>query len=296
MKKVFLTGVLVFFSSLFLAADDEKPFVLVSPLEIEGLSADEARIIETLIYSYINNLGETLDAGDSPDETGFNPAPRNGRTPDYTFSGSVAQTEDSLILTLEIGETGTGERASFTSVYKTTGELVLNVRSMVESAFAGKNPAAGPLAERTEGNDYPAVEREGEPLTERSVTGTWRGEPGIALIRLRRGGQGVAVFSSGAQMNLFYSIENNVLNVAQNSPNTERYYYRQGSSPVTIPYLVAKRLADEAEPMRWELSLYEDGTVLRGIKTATGIGYDLGNLVEITHGTIYEVEWTRTGR
>lgn len=288
---------MIFFLASFLAADNEKPFVLVSPLVIEGLSADEARIIETLIYSYINNLGETLTPADSMRGIDVNPAPRDGQTPDYTFSGSVTQNEDSLILTLEIGGIGTGERASFTSVYKTTGELVLNVRSIVESAFAGKAPAtvSDSAASGAEGKVYP-VETTGEPVTEGNIMGTWRGEPGIALIRLRRGGQGIAVFSSGAQMNLLYTIENNVLTVVQNSSNTERYYYRQGPSPVTLPYLVAKRLADEAEPMRWELLLYENGTVLRGIKTASNIRYDLEKILEITHGTIQEVEWTRTGR
>jgi hypothetical protein len=236
-------------------------------------------------------MGEMLTPADSPEGVDVDPAPREGQTPDYTFSGSVTQTEDSLILTLEIGGIGTGERASFTSVYKTTGELVLNVRSLVESAFAGRTPPAEP-----EGRAEPAAETVSEPLTEGTVMGTWRGEPGIALIRLRRGGQGIAVFSSGAQMNLLYSIENNVLNVVQNSPNTERYYYRQGPSPVTLPYLVAKRLAEEAEPMRWELLLYENGTVLRGVKTATGIQYDLEKLLEITRGAVQEVEWTRTGR
>jgi hypothetical protein len=131
---------------------------------------------------------------------------------------------------------------------------------------------------------------------EESIVGTWRGEPGIAMVRLRRGGQGIAVFSSGAQMNLLYSIEDNALTVVQDSPNTERYYQRQGASSVTLPYLVARRLADEAKPMRWELSLYEKGTVLKGLKTVSVIRYDLGRILEITHGTIEEVEWMRAGR
>ncbi|MDR2070093.1 MAG: hypothetical protein LBP81_01560 [Treponema sp.] len=293
-KRNFLTGVLVFLFVSSLAADNEKPLILVSPLVIEGLSADEARIIETLIYSYINNLGETLIPGESLNGIGFTPSLQDGRIPDYTFSGSVTQNNDGLILTLEIRGSAAGERASLSSFYKTTGELALKARSMVEAVFAGKNPSvvSGPAEKNASPSDK-AVE--GELLTEGAVLGTWKGEPGIEIIRLRRGGQGIAVFSSGAQMNLLYSIKNNTLNVVQNSPNSERYYQRQGDSPA-IPYLVARRLAEEAKPMRWEFLLYENGTVLRGIKTASVIHYELERMLEISHGVIQDVEWIRTGR
>jgi hypothetical protein len=295
-KKFSLAGVLVFFLASFLPADTERPLVLISPLAIEGLSADEGRIIENLIYSYINNLGEAFIPPESSDN--FTADLQDRWIPDYIFSGTITQNEDGFILAIEIGGTATGERASFSSVYKTTGDLVLNVRSMVESAFAGRIPStvSGPDADETEGTAYPSAETGGEPLAEENIMGTWRGEPGIALIRLRRGGQGIAVFSSGAQMNLLYSIENNILTVVQNSPNTEGYYQRQGSSSLTIPYLVTRRLAGEAKPMRWELLLYENGTVLRGIKTVSVIRHDLERILEITHGTIQEVEWIRTGR
>jgi hypothetical protein len=249
-------------------------------LVIDGLSAEESRIIETLIYSYINNLGEVF----IPPDLDF---PSDGRIPDYTFSGKIIQTADGLVLTLEVSGLGTGEKASLTSVYKTTAELALNARSMVEAAFVGKSPPAG--------NAHPS-ERTGEVLTEGNIIGTWRGEPGITVVRLRRGGRGLAVFSSGAQMNLLYSIENNALNVVQDSPNTEQYYQRQGNPSVRIPYLVARRLSEEAKPMRWELFLYENGTILRGIKTASVIHSDLEKILTVTHGTIQEVEWIRTSR
>lgn len=285
---------MILFLAPFLKAEDEKPFVLVSPLVIEGLSADEGRFIENLIHSYINNLGEILTPREPPEEIGFTP---ERRIPDYTFSGSVTQNADSLILTLEIGETVRGDRVSVTSMYKTTGELVLNVRSVVESAFSGRTPSAvSAPAEDGTGTPRPPGESAAENITEAAILGTWRGEPGIMMLRLRRGGQGIAVFSSGAQMNLLYTIENNILKVAQNSPNTERYYQRQGSSSAPLPYLAARRLAGEAEPMRWELLLYENGTVLRGAKTVSNARYDLENVLEIIHGTIQEVEWLRTGR
>jgi hypothetical protein len=293
-KRSFLAGFFVFFLISFLAAQTGKLFVLVSPLVIEGLSADEARIVETLIYSYINNLGEMFILGESVDGIDFSSNFQDGRIPDYTFSGRITQSKDGLIMTLEVGGIGTEERASLTSSYKTTGELVLNARSMVEAAFFGRAPpiVSGPAKE----GRPPGGSDEDERLTEEGVVGTWKGEPGIAIIRLRRGGQGIAVFSSSAQMNLLYSIENNTLYVVQNSPNTEGYYQRQGTSSKPLPYLVTKRLAEEAKPMRWELVLYDNGTVLRGIKKASVIHNELERKLEISHGAIQDVEWVRTGR
>ncbi|MDR2246961.1 MAG: hypothetical protein LBE17_09915 [Treponema sp.] len=294
-KRDFLTqavvaGALIFFHTPFSAADTEKRFVLVSPLVIDGLNAEESRIIENLIYSYINTLGDVFMLPGTANGVGSPPGFQGGRIPDYTFSGRITRNEDGLMLTLEVGESRTGERASLTSVYKTVAELALNARSRVEAAFVGRFPQAG---EPAGGALLP--ERTGEVLTEGSIIGTWKGEPGIAVVRLRRGGRGLAVFSSGAQMNLLYSIENNALQVVQDSPNTEQYYQRQGNRSAAIPYLVARRLAEEAKPMRWELFLYENGTVLRGIKTASVIHYDLERILQVTHGTIQEVEWIRSG-
>jgi hypothetical protein len=297
-KRSFLMGLCIFFFSSFSVAQTGKPFVLVSPLVIEGLSVDEARIVETLIYSYINNLGEIFMSGESVEEVDVSSNEQDGRIPDYTFSGSVTQTADGLLLTLEIGGVGTGERASLKSSYKTTGELALNARSMVEAVFVGRVPAivSGSVGGGMKEGSPSERPDEGERLTEGGLVGAWKGEPGIAIIRLRRGGQGIAVFSSGAQMNLLYSIENNTLYVVQNSPNKEGYYQRQETSSKPLPYLVIKRLSEEAKPIRWELLLYDNGTVLRGIKKSSVIRNELEKRLEISHGTVQDVEWIRTGR
>jgi hypothetical protein len=107
------------------------------------------------------------------------------------------------------------------------------------------------------------------------------------MIRLQRDGRGVAVFSSGVQMVLSYVIEHNILRVWQISPNSERFYY-------PLPYDTARELAAGAEPMAWELSLYSRGTVLGGIKIATGVQLEGNRVVKLLPGgDIREVEWTR---
>jgi hypothetical protein len=125
-----------------------------------------------------------------------------------------------------------------------------------------------------------------EIITEAKILGTWRGDAGVEILRLQRGGTGIAILSSGAQMNLAYSIEDNTLKVTQISPNTERFYH-------PIPFEIARELRSRTEPWQYELFLYDGGTVLRGIKTFTGIRYEGNRVVELIPGSIRNAEWIR---
>jgi hypothetical protein len=284
LKRVFLFISLAGLCLFSLWGQSEKPLVMVNPFTIEGLGQEEARIIETLIHSYITVLGTEVippaiaeAEGNGEEETEI-PA-------DYTFSGSVTLDGDNRILIMEVGNLRTGETSSYSSSSKTTGELALKARVLVESAFSG-----GTLTGNPEGGGRTAI-REARPemLNERNITGTWRGDQGIELIRLQRGGRGTAIFSSGALMNLSYTIEGNTLKIWQNSPNTERYYY-------PAPYEVAELLTLYAEPMRWELLLYENGTILRGIKIASEARYEGTVVLELTDGSARSAEWVRSVR
>jgi hypothetical protein len=286
-KRVFgslLAAFLFCLSSL--GADETKLVIQIIPFTIDGLGAEEARIIQSLIQSYAAAMGEVVgpavtgltgnkvetSAGGETDDSldAFDNPP-----PDYVISGSITLEQDNRLLALEIFKTGVNEGVLYSSSHKTTGELVLKVRSLVEVAFSG-------------GADN-FREAEPEPLSTSRIAGTWRGDTGIELVRLQQDGRGIAIFSSGAQMNLAYSIENNTLMVSQNSPNTERYYH-------PVPYGVARELTVNAEPMRWEFLLYENGTSLRGIKVATAVRYEGDRVLELLPGSARDAEWTRVGR
>jgi hypothetical protein len=264
-------------------AQENKPVIKLNPLVIEGIGIEESRLIESLIQSYLSDIGEVihyLDTALDPDSFVHTGDILDSwtRTPDYTVTGTIHLERDSRIFALELHNTRTRQTWSFTSMYKSTGELALKARSILESAFA-----AGGLEDRNKPEPVP------EPVSESRIVGTWRGEPGIEMIRLQRGGRGVAVFSSGAQMVLSYIIEGNILRIWQVSPNSERFYYPQ-------PYEIARELAEKAEPMSWELSLYRGGTTLGGVKIATGVQFERGTLVKLLPGgDVREVEWTRGG-
>ncbi|MDR1100166.1 MAG: hypothetical protein LBL28_06755 [Treponema sp.] len=266
-----------------LEAQENKPLIKLNPLFIEGIGLEESRLIESLILSYLADIGDLINYFDAARPEA--PLANTGnaleswpwpRPPDYTVTGTIHLERDSRIFLLELLNTKTGETYSFTSIYKTTGELALRARSILESAFAAGGFENGKKTETPP-----------EPISESQIVGSWRGETGIEMIRLQRGGRGVAVFSSGAQMVLSYVIEDNTLRVWQISPNSERFYY-------PLPYEAARELSAGAEPMSWELSLFSGGTILGGIKIATGVQLE-GNraLNLLPGGDIREVEWTK---
>jgi hypothetical protein len=279
--------------SALIEADDTKPIIKLMPFSSQGMSIEEARFIESLIQSYITDIGEVILYFDtsisafspggseippeSPLEEPYTIGLDYARPPDYILSGSINIDQDNRILALDIQKTRTGEISRYVSVHKTTSELALKARSVVETAFALPAPENNPQEERA------------EPVSEARLLGTWRGDAGIELVRMQRGGNGLAILSSGAQMNLKYSIEGSVVRIIQSGPNTERFYH-------PLPLAVARQLAAVAAPMAWVFSLYDEGTALRGIKTATSVKYEGNTIVEFLPNTVREAEWIKSSR
>jgi hypothetical protein len=271
--------------SAFIGADDNKPVIKLMPFTSQGIGIEEARFIESLIQSYITDIGEVVPYFDtsvsalSPDTTeepSFMGLDYVG-PPDYILSGSINIDQDNRVLALEVQKTQTGETSLYVSVHKTTSELALKARSLVETVFTGP-------VETPDLNEAPP-----EAVSEAKLLGTWRGDTGVELVRMQRDGIGMAILSSGAQMNLSYSIEGTTIRVVQTSPNTERFYH-------PLPFSVAKELAAQAEPMVWVFSLYDNGTALRGIKTAASARYEGNTILEILPTTVREAEWIKSSR
>jgi len=282
MWKKLLPWAAVFFFPFIVAAQEAKPIIRFSPLYTQNIGIEETRFIESLIQSYLSDVGDVVNFfdNDMPSSASWT------KTPDYVISGSIYLDRDSRIFTLEIHNTLTRETTRTTTVHKTASDLALKVRSLVENAFNAalqnaKN--AGPAESAGNSDEIP------ETITERTITGTWRGEAGIEMIRLQQGGKGIAFFSSGAQMSLAYSIEDNTLKVRQISPNMERFYY-------PLPYEVAKQLSAGAEPMYWELLLYSGGTHLKGVKISTEAEIEGNTLVKLIPGSARDSLWVRASR
>jgi hypothetical protein len=278
----------IFFTvSLFAFAQEARPVIRFTPFVFQGVSSEETRFIESLIQSYIADAGELIFNYDNipPDAYLSGGGLLTGswnKTPDYILSGSIYLERKTRVFTMEIRNTHTNEIFKTTTEHKTAGDLVLRSRSLVESiiklpVLTGVESAAVNEAEL----EIPQI------ITENSIAGTWRGEPGIEIIRLQPRGRGTAFFSSGAQMNLSYAIEGNVLKIWQNSPNIERFYYPNPSE-------IAKLLSERAEPMRWEFMLYSGGNRLRGTKTSTGIRILQNGNAELLYETVRDAVLIRS--
>jgi hypothetical protein len=48
--------------------------------------------------------------------------------------------------------------------------------------------------------------------------------------------------------------------------------------------------------MTWVFSLYDNGTALRGIKTASSVKYEGNTVLEIMLNTVREAEWIKSSR
>ncbi|MDR2900068.1 MAG: hypothetical protein LBV20_00915 [Treponema sp.] len=270
MKKcAFFIICLIAFSPQIKALED-RAVVQLMPFSIQGLGSDEAKILEALIQSYIIDLGDSINYETVIEDPASSTELVN---PDYIITVSISMVADERILKLEMVNTQTGDVAQFTSNHKTASDLALKSRSLVQEALSGRNETSQP-AETS------------ETISGDTIAGTWRGDRGIEMIRLHRNGSGMAIFSSGAQMMLSYSIENNVLDVTQTSPNVDRYYH-------PVPRNIAQELVKTAEPMTWKMKLYNNGTNLKGTKKATAVEYTEDAVKTFLFGTTRDAEWTK---
>jgi len=268
--------ILIFLTLVYTAqAQDDKPLIQLNPFSIEGIGPEESGLIISLVQSYLSDIGHIV--GYPTVETRSRPGTvTQNAAADYTISGKIKMERDGPLFLLEITDTKTGENYSVSTVYKNSGEMALKARSVLESAFPGG-------FETTNKSSAPVE------LSENLVMGMWKGEAGIEMIRLMQGGRGLAIFSSGAQMVVSYSIQGRLLRIWQISPNSERYYH-------PLPLEAARRLATGAEPMIWELQMYQEGTVLGGIRVSTAARIINGNVTGLLPGgDVREVTWTKIG-
>ena len=266
-KRLIILLLFTLISSI-LSGQEEKPLIQLNPFSIEGIGPEESKLIVSLVQSYLSDIGQLVGytAYDYP----VNPAPKTPVPPenpvDFTINGTIRMERDGHVFMLDIANAKTGETYSVSSVYKNTGEIALKTRSVLESVFS-----AGTAETDKKISGSP------ESLTESKILGAWRGEAGIEMIRLMHDGRGLAVFSSGVQMVLSHEITGNTLKIWQISPNSERYYF-------PLPLDAARQLARGAEPISWELSLYEGGTVLGGVRISTAARIVNGMVTEMLPG------------
>ena len=145
MRKKILPLVAAFFFPLLIIPQESKPVIRFSPFYTQGIGIEETHFVETLIQSYLSEMGELVIVFDNTplsSPSGNSLTDSWTRAPDFVVSGSIYLDRDSRIFTLEIHNTQTRETSRTTTVHKTASDLVLKARSLVESAFSSPVQAA----------------------------------------------------------------------------------------------------------------------------------------------------------
>jgi TolB-like protein len=256
-----------------LFADEWKVIVLLHPLERENIELEESSFIESLLYSYISAMSDI--------EVLLEENTQSEQTVDYELFGSLNNDGDNTVITLNVKNMATNEIVSYTSSHKNSSEMVLKLRSIVQTLF--HEPAASAQTGNT-----PST-AEAEDITLNAIVGLWRADSGIEIVNFQRDGTTIAFFSSGERMSLKFIIEGKVLKVIQNSPNRERYY--QGMS-----YDIIRELTQKAQPLYFELQLFDGGLTLRGKRIETTAQVGPNGEILLTHNVERATEWKRHTR
>jgi hypothetical protein len=278
-KQSFITIFLLI--ALTLGAEEKKTVILLHPLIWESGGGSEFTLIESLLSSYLSSMAglfvihdpEELREKDGTDD------PDGADTPDaidFELSGSINNDGVNNTITLNVKNIRTDEVTVYTSAHKNSSELVLRLRSIAQALFF--EPA--PIAAGEDGDI------EAEPVTTENLAGLWRAANGIEMVNFQRDGSAIAFFSSGERMNLKYSIEDRLLKIIQNTPNRERYYFG-------LSYNIARELTRGAKPLRFELSLFDNGLILRGKQIETVGAESTDGSVTLMHDYERDVEWKR---
>jgi hypothetical protein len=272
MKKTFASVIFMLAALACSNAQSEKAVYKIYPLEAEGTSHEEARLLDSLIYSYFSDQNDIiiLRQEDGLDGTGPNP--------DYFVKSSLYPDNEGCVFELIISDASSRELSRQSARYKTARDIALNLQSIVNAAFELRGG----------GEEYPEAPEAGL-IDNEKILGLWSGDMGIKLVRILPNGKAFAFFTSGVNMMLSYSIENNMLIIRQVSPNNENFYY-----PLPLP--IARILAKEAEPMRWEFMLYENENVLKGSRIETTAEFEDYEKTVIRHNSSRKSEWNRLQR
>ncbi|GHU43362.1 hypothetical protein FACS1894190_13780 [Spirochaetia bacterium] len=266
----------------------DRKILQFEPLAVHGASTEESRLIENLLKSYFDDHKEVLTlhsgikyeklapvaADDIPDVVSI---AMPEQAPDYFVSSTLEQKDGLYTLELVVRNSLQQPVFNHVSSYKSTGEMALSLRSVVDNAVLQREVPT------IHDNDTPLV------LTSENILGLWRGDTNVELVRILPGGKAFAFLKSGKNMQLTYAIENNILSLIQKSPNDERFY-----SPQPPP--VAKKLAEQAEPLRWDLNLFENGSTLRGTRSETTAEYETYDNIRLLPGSTSTVAWSRMQR
>ncbi len=212
-------------------------------------------------------------------------------------TGEVHQLNDTVYLDVQLIQTETGATlfaysgqfedydhaldAAPASIYALfelePPEEVLAALDRAETETEGR-PAGSALLQPQQYVDAPELS---------ALTGTWQGDDGLGEVTIEPGGSGTAELRSGESMKLSVSIDEELIIIRQDEPNSPKMYLH------AFPYSIAVQVVERARPMRWRFRLSEDGRSLVGTKETTSLQIRQGRVVSADNTYSRAAVWTR---
>lgn len=299
--------ILAFTMALSLSAEGNQAVLRVLPFQGPELAEAELKAIQNLVTSSILELKtfrvidtDGQDPALSKAETGPSPEDtkdRGAASADFLISGSIIKTAYSLIFSLTATKVSSGEKRSVSETLADQGELILAARRLTRRLFE-REEFASTTPQDLEGESSPAspppetasLRAMPRPYLS-ALTGSWKGDKGVARVSIFSDGRGFVFLSSGASMKITTRIQDDRIEIFQAQENRPEFYRSEG-----IDYASAKAIAEQARPWKWIFQLSEDGQTLFGVKETVFVRVDPEGKVSVDNDYVREALWSRLGR
>lgn len=194
---------------------------------------------------------------------------------DILFYHSISEADDEWVSTLYLVNSTTQQGVSITKNYKEFYKILMDAKACLTELL--NKQIEKPIEQH-----IATEEKETIIYTIADMYGTWQGEEHIHKIVILGAGRGFVIFENGASMNVNIKVENQSLFVAQDCTSSADFF-------PNIPKEIATELANNAEPITWDLQIQNQNT-LNGIKNTYAI-IDAQN--NTTDKTQIDVTWFR---
>jgi hypothetical protein len=271
----FLFPVFALLLALPLLSQESAPLLAVLPVQGTVVAGDEAEALRQAVAAYVLETGEfrvvdleSREQALEEMELGGSAAAEQGALDAgrlLTAQGfvvvNVGRVGTRLLVSLRLTLVETGQTIrSVADVMASVDELAANLRGLtrylVGAEESYRRSQTGSEPSGSDSTPHPALDTS-------AIAGLWSGDRGLERVSISSDGYAVAFFPNGTPMELLVELIEGRWVLTQAVPNVPSFYTS------LVPDAVAEALAEVARPMRWVMTLSENGRRLSGHKETT---------------------------
>lgn len=187
-------------------------------------------------------------------------------SPNIAFYAEIQEDSNgSWICTLNAIDSSREKSVNATKKYASYYKILLDAKASLENLLKNLSTGGSGTAEESTAQEPAQTAVPSEPDTEKQTSpieqlaGTWNGEDHIEKILILRSGRGFVIFENGASMNISVEEAGGSVKITQTSRPNASFFPE-------LPRALALKNAAQSQPVEWNLTLAEDGS-LKGSKT-----------------------------